>query len=60
MATGGGAGRFSAIPSCGAGRGRRLEQHSEMRDPFGGNEEERCSPVRPSTVACVSGGERRW
>jgi hypothetical protein len=35
MATGGGVGRFLVIPDGGAGRGRRLEQHSEMGGPLG-------------------------
>jgi hypothetical protein len=62
MATGGGTGRFPAIPDGGAGRGRWLKQHSEMGgDPFGGSGEEGCSPMSPSTVtrsAEVNGGGR--
>jgi hypothetical protein len=57
MATGGGAGRFPAIPGGGAGWGRWLERHNEMTDPFGGSGEEGCSPVRPSAVAFSGGGD---
>jgi hypothetical protein len=60
MATGGGACRFPAIADGGAGRGRRLERHNEMGNSFGGSEEEGCSPVRPSMVVWVNGGERQW
>jgi hypothetical protein len=59
MALDGSAGWFPVIPDGGAGRGRRLEQHSEMGNPFGGSGEGGCSPVRPSTVVWVSGGEWR-
>jgi hypothetical protein len=58
MATGSGAGQFSMIPSGGAGRGRRLERHSKVGDPFGGSREEGCSPMSPYTTAWVNGGER--
>jgi hypothetical protein len=58
MATGSGTDQFPGIPGGGAGRGRWLERHSKVGDPFGGSGEEGCSPVSPSTVAWVGGGER--
>jgi hypothetical protein len=53
MATGGGAGRFPTIPDSGAGRGRRLERHSEMGNPFGGSGVLTCEAIHGSV------GQRR-
>jgi hypothetical protein len=57
MATSGGSGRFPAIPGGGVGRGRWLERHSKIGDPFGGSREEGCSSVSLSTVVLSCDGD---
>jgi hypothetical protein len=57
MATSGGSGQFPAIPDGGVGRGRWLERHSKIGDPFGGSREEGCSSVSLSTVVLSGDGD---